>query len=69
MCIRDSITVDNEKMSKSAGNFFTVREISEKFPYEVIRFFILSGHYRMPLNFSDTLMPVSYTHLIVEQKQ
>lgn len=57
------ITVDNEKMSKSAGNFFTVREISEKFPYEVIRFFILSGHYRMPLNFSDTLMQASQNGL------
>lgn len=57
------ITVDNEKMSKSAGNFFTVREISEKFPYEVMRFFILSGHYRMPLNFSDTLMQASQNGL------
>ncbi|MBQ4347068.1 MAG: cysteine--tRNA ligase, partial [Firmicutes bacterium] len=50
------ITVDNEKMAKSAGNFFTVREISEKFPYEVIRFFVLNGHYRSPLNFSEELM-------------
>ncbi|GFI62044.1 cysteine--tRNA ligase [Clostridiales bacterium] len=57
------ITVDNEKMSKSAGNFFTVREIAERFPYEVIRFFILSGHYRMPLNFSDTLMQASQNGL------
>ena len=50
------ITVDNEKMSKSLGNFFTVREIAAEFPYEVIRFFILNGHYRMPLNFSRELM-------------
>ncbi|MCJ7856593.1 cysteine--tRNA ligase [Lachnospiraceae bacterium NSJ-143] len=50
------IMIDNEKMSKSAGNFFTVREISEQFPYEVIRFFILNGHYRSPLNFSRELM-------------
>ncbi len=50
------ITVDNEKMSKSAGNFFTVRDIVAHFPYEVIRFFILNGHYRMPINFSDELM-------------
>ena len=50
------ITVDNEKMSKSAGNFFTVRDIVARFPYEVIRFFILNGHYRMPINFSDELM-------------
>lgn len=50
------ITVDNVKMSKSAGNFFTVRDIAAHFPYEVIRFFILNGHYRMPINFSDELM-------------
>jgi cysteinyl-tRNA synthetase len=50
------ITVDNEKMSKSLGNFFTVREIAAEFPYEVIRFFILNGHYRMPLNFSRELL-------------
>ena len=48
--------VNNEKMSKSAGNFFTVREIAAEFPYEVIRFFILNGHYRSPLNFSRDLM-------------
>ncbi len=50
------INVDGVKMSKSEGNFFTIREISEKFPYEVIRFFILSGHYRGPINFSRELM-------------
>lgn len=50
------ITINNEKMSKSAGNFFTVREIAAEFPYEVIRFFILNGHYRMPLNFSRELL-------------
>ena len=50
------VNVDNEKMSKSLGNFFTVRDIVAKFPYEVIRFFILSGHYRMPINFSDELL-------------
>ncbi|MBR0104020.1 MAG: cysteine--tRNA ligase [Firmicutes bacterium] len=57
------ITVNNEKMAKSAGNFFTVREISELFPYEVIRFFILSGHYRSPLNFSRELMQASQNGL------
>ena len=57
------ITVNNEKMAKSAGNFFTVREISEIFPYEVIRFFILSGHYRSPLNFSRELMQASQNGL------
>ena len=50
------ITVDNEKMSKSAGNFFTVRDIAAEFPYEVIRFFILNGQYRSPINFSRELM-------------
>jgi len=50
------ITVENEKMSKSLGNFFTVRDIASQFPYEVIRFFILNGHYRSPINFSRELM-------------
>lgn len=50
------INIDNEKMSKSKGNFFTIREISEKVPYDVIRFFILSGHYRNPINFSQELV-------------
>lgn len=50
------LNIDNRKMSKSAGNFFTVREISEKYPLQVIRFFMLSAHYRNPLNFSDTLV-------------
>ncbi len=50
------LNIDGEKMSKSAGNFFTVREISEKYPLQIIRFFMLSAHYRSPLNFSDTLV-------------
>jgi cysteinyl-tRNA synthetase len=50
------LNIDNKKMSKSAGNFFTVREIGEKFPLQVLRFFMLSVHYRSPLNFSDTLV-------------
>lgn len=50
------ITIDNEKMSKSKGNFFTVRDILRDYSGEVIRFFLLSGHYRSPINFSDTLM-------------
>lgn len=50
------ITIDNEKMSKSLGNFFTVRDILEKYDGEVIRYFLLSGHYRNPINFSDELM-------------
>ena len=50
------INVNNEKMSKSLGNFFTVRDIAEKYDYEVIRFFMLSAHYRSPINFCDELM-------------
>ncbi len=50
------INVNNEKMSKSAGNFFTVREIAKEFDYEVIRFFMLSAHYRSPINFSRELL-------------
>ena len=47
------VRVDEEKMSKSLGNFFTVREILKKFDAEVVRFFILRAHYRSPLNYSD----------------
>ncbi|MCD7836736.1 MAG: cysteine--tRNA ligase [Lachnospiraceae bacterium] len=50
------LNIDNRKMSKSLGNFFTVRDISEKYDLQVLRFFMLSAHYRSPLNFSDTLM-------------
>lgn len=50
------INVDNKKMSKSLGNFFTLREIVQEVPYDVVRFFILSGHYRSPINFSRELM-------------
>ncbi len=57
------VNVDGEKMSKSLGNFFTIRDIVKHFPYEVIRFFILSGHYRMPINFSDELLKASQTGL------
>ncbi len=48
------VRVDEEKMSKSLGNFFTVREVLEKYHPEVVRFFILSSHYRSPLNYSDS---------------
>ena len=50
------LNIDNRKMSKSAGNFFTVRDISEKYDLQVLRFFMLSAHYRSPLNFSVELM-------------
>ena len=47
------VNIDNEKMSKSLGNFFTIREVLEKFDPETLRFFILRAHYRSPLNYSD----------------
>lgn len=50
------LNIDNRKMSKSLGNFFTVREISEKYDLQVLRFFMLNAHYRSPLNFSADLM-------------
>jgi cysteinyl-tRNA synthetase len=50
------LNIDNEKMSKSLGNFFTLREVFEKFNPRAVRFFLVSAHYRAPLNFSeDTL--------------
>ncbi|MDP4118742.1 MAG: class I tRNA ligase family protein, partial [Bacillota bacterium] len=57
------INVNNEKMSKSLGNFFTIRDIAKKYDYEVIRFFMLSAHYRSPINFSEELMEQSKTSL------
>ncbi|MFN0303328.1 MAG: cysteine--tRNA ligase [Burkholderiales bacterium] len=48
------VRVDEEKMSKSLGNFFTIREVLQKYQAEVVRFFILRAHYRSPLNYSDT---------------
>jgi cysteinyl-tRNA synthetase len=50
------ININNQKMSKSLGNFFTVRDIAKQYDYEIIRFFMLSAHYRNPINFSDELM-------------
>ncbi|SHK50962.1 cysteine--tRNA ligase [Tepidibacter formicigenes] len=50
------INVNNEKMSKSKGNFFTVRDISKEFDLEVVRFFMLSAHYKNPVNFSDEML-------------
>jgi cysteinyl-tRNA synthetase len=57
------ITVDNEKMSKSKGNFFTVRDILKHYSGDVIRYFLLSAHYRSPINFSDELMEQSKNSL------
>ncbi|AFS79289.1 cysteinyl-tRNA synthetase CysS [Gottschalkia acidurici 9a] len=53
------INIENKKMSKSEGNFFTVREIGEEYDLEVLRFFLLSAHYRKPLNFSKENMEQS----------
>ncbi len=50
------INVDNEKMSKSKGNFFTVRDIAQKYDLKVVRLFMLSAHYRNPINFSEELI-------------
>lgn len=57
------ITIDKEKMSKSLGNFFTVREILQRYKGEVIRFFLLSGHYRSPIDFNDGLMEMAKASL------
>ena len=57
------INVDNVKMSKSLGNFFTVRDVAQKYDYEVIRFFMLSAHYRSPINFSAELIEAAKTGL------
>lgn len=57
------INIDNKKMSKSKGNFFTIREISEKYPFPVIRFFLLSVHYRSPINFSEEIIEAAQNGL------
>lgn len=57
------LNIDNRKMSKSLGNFFTVREIGEKYDLQVLRFFMLNAHYRSPLNFSAELMEASKNSL------
>lgn len=57
------INVDNKKMSKSLNNFFTVRDVAKEFPYIVIRFFMLSAHYRNPINFSHELLTQAQTGL------
>ncbi len=57
------LNIDNRKMSKSLGNFFTVREIKEKYDLQILRFFMLSAHYRSPLNFSAELMESAHSAL------
>lgn len=57
------LNIDNKKMSKSLGNFFTVRDIAAKYDLQVLRFFMLSAHYRSPLNFSADLMEAAKNSL------
>ena len=57
------LNIDNRKMSKSLGNFFTVREIGEQYDLQVLRFFMLSAHYRSPINFSREIMESSKSAL------
>lgn len=57
------INVDNKKMSKSLGNFFTVRDVAEKYDYQVIRYFLLSPHYRSPVNYSAEILDATKASL------
>lgn len=57
------LNIDNRKMSKSENNFFTVREISERYPLQILRFFMLNAHYRSPLNFSNELIEAAKNSL------
>ena len=58
------INVDNQKMSKSLGNFFTVRDISKEYDLEAVRMFMLSAHYRSPINFSRDLIEQAKSSLV-----
>ncbi len=58
------LTINQEKMSKSLGNFFTVKEVLQKFPAEVVRFFLINSHYRSPLDFSDAALAEAETALL-----
>ena len=58
------VRIDDEKMSKSLGNFFTIREILERYDAEVVRFFIVSSHYRSPLNYSDAALDNARSALV-----
>jgi len=57
------VRIDDEKMSKSLGNFFTIREVLKQYRAEEIRYFILASHYRSPLNYSDTLLDAAQSAL------
>ncbi len=58
------LTINHEKMSKSLGNFFTIKELLARFPAEVLRFFLVNNHYRSPLDFSDQALQESETALL-----
>ena len=58
------VNIDNEKMSKSLGNFFTIREVMERFSGEAIRYFLLTTHYRAPINFSDVPLMESAARVV-----
>ena len=55
------VNINYEKMSKSRGNFFTVRDLAARYDYPIIRYFILQAHYRMPINFADDLLDAAVT--------
>lgn len=57
------VNVDGEKMSKSLGNFFTIRDVLQKYPAETVRYFIMSSHYRSPINFSDTALDEAHASI------
>jgi cysteinyl-tRNA synthetase len=58
------LTINQEKMSKSLGNFFTIKEVLQKFPAEVVRLFLINNHYRSPLDFSDAALAEAETALV-----
>jgi len=58
------LTINQEKMSKSLGNFFTIKEVLARFPAEVVRFFLINGHYRSPLDFSDAALSEAEASLL-----
>jgi cysteinyl-tRNA synthetase len=58
------VEIDSEKMSKSLGNFFTIREVLEKYDAEVLRFFLLGTHYRNPINYSDAILSEAERRLV-----
>jgi len=57
------LRIDNEKMSKSLDNFFTIREVLEKYPAEVVRYFLVSSHYRSPINYTAETLDLAYSAL------